>query len=572
MTFLVGYVGQEPTLFPGTIAENIAFGVTDATQAMIEEAALQANIHDFVVSLPDAYSTQVGESGAQLSGGQKQRVAIARALIKKPPVLLLDEATSALDSKSEAVVQEALAKLMRSPNQTVIVIAHKLASIRDSADRIAVVGNGEVLELGNHCELMKKDGHYKRLVRAQQRGTSLHSLGLLKPRAGKESPADSDINGKDSKTSSEEQAMDEEHMKSVTQRIKQMAAPDVFYIAIGSIGAIMSGASYPLLGVLFAETINLFFYTVAPCPGEGNTVNLGFDSCTEYWEDAADEMQSKSFEMSIFYSLLMVDALIGSATLFWGFGIASERLSKRVRDNVFTTLVRQEVGFFDRQNIGDIKTRLQESTARLQAFSGAPVRTLLLAVSSLLIGLTISFFVMWPYALLCIACMVPVGYASKLRSRTYEGRDDGNEADANASAGAIMVETLLHMKTVSALGLERQKIQAFEAAVEKSQLDAGRMSAIAGFMSGIGMFLQRCSNAVLYFWGGYLLLNYPEHYGFGDFLIAQLSFIFATLGLGAALQDIDDRNEVQASAKWIFSVLDRKSQIDPLSGEGKKLD
>ena len=95
---------------------------------------------------------------------------------------------------------------------------------------------------------------------------------------------------------------------------------------------------------------------------------------------------------------------------------------------------------------------------------------------------------------------------------------------------------------------------------------------ISGFMSGIGMLIQRWSNAVLYFWGGYLLLNYPEHFGFSDFLIAQLAFIFSTLGLGAALQDIDDRSEVEASARWIFSILDRTSQIDPLSSEGKKLD
>jgi len=136
----IGYVGQEPTLFPGTIAENIAFGALNATQEIIEESAREANIHDFVMSLPGKYDTQVGDSGAQLSGGQKQRVAIARALLKKPSILLLDEATSALDSESETIVQEALTKLMKSPEHTVVVIAHKLSSIRDCADRIAVVG------------------------------------------------------------------------------------------------------------------------------------------------------------------------------------------------------------------------------------------------------------------------------------------------------------------------------------------------------------------------------------------------------------------------------------------------
>lgn len=575
----IGYVGQEPILFPGTVADNIAFGVPGATVQMIEDAAKEANIHDFVVSLPDKYNTEVGDSGAQLSGGQKQRVAIARALIKKPSILLLDEATSALDSESESIVQEALAKLMQSRNHTVIVIAHKLSSIRDCADHIAVVGGGKVQEIGSHEELMAKQrGKYKRLVEAQKRQTSIvlprHNLGAL----AEESMDDSeqDDNAQDTKElKKDEKGAEVENTKSVVQRVKQMATPDLAYITIGSVGAVMSGAAYPVLGVLFAQTVNLFFFRVEPCSNDEMSSELGFNTCSEYWDDAAEEMQSTSFELAVYYTLVFFNSLIGAAVHFWGFGQASERISKRMRDSVFTALVRQEVGFFDCQNIGELKTRLQESTARLHAFTGAPVRQFLMAVSSLLIGLIISFFVMWPYAFLCIACMIPLVYASKLRSKTLGGHDEEDESSnttTNASAGSIMVESLLHMKTIAALSLQQQKIAAFEAAVEESQKDSGRSSAFSGFMTGIGSFLQRCSNAVLYFWGGWLLLNYPGHFEFSDFLIAQLAFIFATLGLGAALQDIEDRDEVEASARWIFSILDRTSKIDPLSNEGKKLD
>lgn len=565
-----GYVGQEPTLFPGTIAENIAFGALNATQEIIEESAREANIHDFVMSLPGKYDTQVGDSGAQLSGGQKQRVAIARALLKKPSILLLDEATSALDSESETIVQEALTKLMKSPEHTVVVIAHKLSSIRDCADRIAVVGRGRVLEIGSHDELIKKEhGHYKRLLEAQKRTTSLASLGIQGGLQEEKTNDEDETKSVASKGTDNDTNDAPEDSRTLAQRVKKMATPDLFYITFGSVGAVMVGATYPVLGVLFAETINLFFFQVEDCLDDQSNSTLGFESCSEYWDEAADEMQWQSFELSLYFALLVVSGLVGGAIMFWGFGHASERLSKRIRDDTFTALVRQEVGFFDCRNLGELKSRLEESTARLHAFSGSPIRTFLMAVSSVVIGITVSFFAMWPYALMTIACMVPVVYSAKLRSQTMRGEDAGSEK--KTSSDAIMVETLLHMRTVAALGLEKEKMKAFAAAVDESQLHATRLSVSAGFMSGLGMMIQRFSNAVLYFWGGYLLLEHPEKFEFNDFLVAQFSFIFSSLGIGAALQDIEDRSEVEDSARWIFSILDRKSLIDPLSTEGKKL-
>merc|ERR1712070_813293 len=164
----LGLVSQEPVLFSGSVAENIKYGKPDATQDEIEDACKMANAHTFVTTqLPEAYNTDVGQGGGKLSGGQKQRIAIARAIIKKPSILLLDEATSALDSESEEIVQEALDNLMMSKNFTVVVIAHRLSTIRN-ADRIAVIGDGKVREIGSHEELMKKsNGMYRRLQNLQ---------------------------------------------------------------------------------------------------------------------------------------------------------------------------------------------------------------------------------------------------------------------------------------------------------------------------------------------------------------------------------------------------------------------
>jgi ABC-type multidrug transport system fused ATPase/permease subunit len=161
---LYAMVGQVPFLFHDTLRENIGYGKPGATQAEIERAARAAHIHDFIASLPQGYDTVVGDEGSRLSGGQRQRITIARAILKGAPLLLLDEATSALDSESEAEVQRALEELRA--HRTVIVIAHRLSTIRN-ADRIAVLEQGRLVELGTHAELLRKNGAYARLHRVQ---------------------------------------------------------------------------------------------------------------------------------------------------------------------------------------------------------------------------------------------------------------------------------------------------------------------------------------------------------------------------------------------------------------------
>ncbi len=172
---MIGIVQQDVYLFCGTVKDNIAYGKPGASMEEIMEAAKQANIHDFIMSLPDGYDTFVGERGTRLSGGQKQRISIARVFLKNPPILILDEATSALDNESERHIQMSLEKL--SKNRTTITIAHRLSTIRN-ADEIIVINNEGIAERGDHRELMERDGIYAHYYRMQFEG--LETAGYSK--------------------------------------------------------------------------------------------------------------------------------------------------------------------------------------------------------------------------------------------------------------------------------------------------------------------------------------------------------------------------------------------------------
>ncbi len=160
----IGIVQQDVYLFNASIKENILYGRPDATDEEIIEAAKRANIHDYVMTLEHGYDTEIGERGVRLSGGQKQRLSIARVFLKNPPILILDEATSALDNATEILIQGALDELCRG--RTTIVVAHRLSTIKN-ADEIAVISDGQIIEQGNHGELLALGGAYAELYSLQ---------------------------------------------------------------------------------------------------------------------------------------------------------------------------------------------------------------------------------------------------------------------------------------------------------------------------------------------------------------------------------------------------------------------
>ena len=183
----IGMVHQEPTLFNVTIAENIRYGKPDATFDEVIRAAIAAEAHEFIVSKPDGYDTKVGERGGKLSGGEKQRIAIARAILHDPKILILDEATSSLDTPTERKIQIAIARLVKG--RTTFAIAHRLSTLRN-ADRLVVLDDGKIAEVGSHAELMEGKGIFYKLVHTQQATTAIMAVGGGKDGSDEDSEED----------------------------------------------------------------------------------------------------------------------------------------------------------------------------------------------------------------------------------------------------------------------------------------------------------------------------------------------------------------------------------------------
>lgn len=568
----LGLVSQEPTLFNTTIGENIKYGLQSASQQDIEEAARKANAHDFITSFPNGYNTEVGENSTQVSGGQKQRIAIARALLKKPKILLFDEATSALDSQSESIVQEAIDSLMQTKNQTVIVIAHRLSTIRN-ADRIAVVSEGGIKEIGSHDYLMSiPDGSYKRLVEYNQ------ISGEKKKTVTKEKDStDEDEEGSSVAGSAVvEGEIENEKGKELSNRAKSMASGDWGLFFIGGIGAILSGLVYPAWGVVFAFMIELLYYPVFPCDDENlpfETPDMTFDTCEDYWDHEADYLKDFSFKTTYAWVGICGSTLIGNILLHYGFGAATERMNKRIRDAIFVALMRQEVSYFDTHSISNLSTKLEDDAAMIHSFRGEPIRQLTMTSASLLVGLFLSFWCMWPFALLTLAILPFMSFGAYMEMKMYIGDDaaaDDVMEDENSS-GSIVVETLMSIRTVAALSIERMRANEYVRAISMESPSSLKSNALKGFASGLGVFVQFWGMALMFWWGGFLLNKYPDSFTFRDFLISLNSLLFSLSGLSVAIMGATDSAKAKLAANRIFKLLDSESPIDSLSKEGKKL-
>jgi ATP-binding cassette subfamily B (MDR/TAP) protein 1 len=474
------------------------------------------------------------------------------------------------------VVQAALDKLMESHERTTIVIAHRLSTVR-KADRIAFIANGKLREIGAHDDLMNKpNGRYQRLVESQKRKSSVNVAAI---KSDALLCLDEDEEDVDFEKEAEELASKAFNKADA----RNFAKPEINLYLVGIVGAVIAGGVFPAWGIVFAEMIGLLFYPALPCPTpyvplgleDNSCVSLLIDgSCVPYYECIANDMQRMSYEIAGYWAIIIAACLIGNILVFKGFGTATERINKRMRDMTFGALMRQEVAFFDKRSVGSITSQLQDDVAFIFAFSGEPVRTLVINLASVVTGLTISFFFMWPFALLSVAIIPLMGFATAMEMKRFLGEDEGgNEAvDGTDSPGGIIVETLLNIRTVSALTLEEQRCKDYEAALAKVDGNVMKDSFISGVLSGLSIAIQQWVNALQFWWGGWLMYKFPDLYDFNSFLISMFALLFSLFALGAAAQGATDKKKAEAAAGRLFYLINRESANDPLGTDGKKLD
>lgn len=306
----------------------------------------------------------------------------------------------------------------------------------------------------------------------------------------------------------------------------------------------------------------LLYKPVPGCDG------VGQPTC----DSIANDMQKTSFYITFAWIGVLVCTSIGNVLLYKGFQTASERMNKRVRDALFKSLIRQEVAYFDKENINSITSQLQGDAAVLHAFSGEPLRTFVIAVSSLFVGVFISLFYMWPVSLMALALLPVLGFAAKIKVKNVRENTDEDASGPNdlENPDAIAIETLLNMRTVAALNIEQIKREEYSDALRSKHPIAVRDSCVRGATGGLAQLAQFWSMALLYWWGGFLLSKYSDIWGFQDFLIAMFALIVSISGTALGSSGTTDKKVAEEAADRIFSLIDRQSKIDPLSESGKK--
>ncbi len=564
----IGLVSQEPILFSGSIADNIGYGLgpdhslTPAErQERIEEAAKQANAAEFITGFPRGYDTDVGTGGISLSGGQKQRIAIARALVKKPALLLLDEATSALDAASEKVVQASIDDLQSKHSYTTLIVAHRLSTIKN-ADKIALVSNGVIAELGTHDELIAKRGLYADLVSLQMDDIADDNdsdpmeatLDGYVPKVKTPRGGASTTNGasETDRTDDSEDKIPKEEETKLMRNIQSMIFKHPFWLGVSLFGSAAFGSMFPCWGLLLAKTQDLF-----------------------YNEDT-DKLREEATEVSLWYILLASVALISSTLQFWGTAHVSERVSMRLRSDYFEAIIRREIGFFDfeENSAGALATRLADDSRAVTKAMGDNTPRQLQALFTLGVGLGLGFSASWRLALVVIATFPVTIAASAIQMQAvagqqYDNSGDGDEEEGQ-SAGGIIDRAFNNMRTVSAFSMQRRCSDDYNKKTLQQSQDRTSSAVVAGLGHGLSQACTFATYALLFWYGSTLIEDGDIE--FEDMMVAIMSLMLGGLGLGQALGDLGDQKTGLLAAKRIFDAIDegKNAPIDALSLAGAK--
>ncbi|KAJ9171650.1 hypothetical protein P3X46_014986 [Hevea brasiliensis] len=572
----IGLVSQEPVLFTVSIRDNIAYGKDGATTEEIRAATELANAAKFIDKLPQGLDTMAGEHGTQLSGGQKQRIAIARAILKDPRILLLDEATSALDAESEMIVQEALDRIM--VNRTTVIVAHRLSTIRN-ADVIAVIHSGKIVEKGSHSELFSDpDGAYSQLIRLQELNKDSehvaedHKRSDLSPESFRQSsqrisPQRSISQGSSgvgnssrhsfsvsfglptgiNVTENSHEQYDFSPPKGKTpevpiHRLAYLNKPEIPVLALGTIAACISGVIFPVFGILLSRVIKSFYEP----PHE-----LRKD--TKFW--------------SFIFMVLGVTSFFALPSRFYFFCVAGNRLIQRIRTICFEKVVHMEVGWFDdpEHSSGAIGARLSADAAIVRALVGDALAQLVQNITSAVAGLVIAFTASWQLAFIILVLLPLIGINGYVQVKFLKGFS----ADAKMmyeEASQVANDAVGSIRTVASFCAEEKVMQLYKKKCEGPLKTGVRQGLISGIGFGVSFFLMFSVYAASFYAGAQLVKHGKTT--FSDVFQVFFALTMAAIVVSQSSSFAPDSTKAKNAAASIFSIIDRKSKIDPSDESG----
>ncbi|XXG77264.1 hypothetical protein AAC387_Pa08g1450 [Persea americana] len=582
----IGMVSQEPVLFNTTIKDNIAYGKAGATLEEIKVAIELAHASKFIERMPQGLETMVGERGTHLSGGQKQRIAIARAILKNPKILLLDEATSALDAESEHIVQEALVRIMS--NQTTVVVAHRLSTVRN-ADTIVVLHGGKVVEQGSHSELIKDlDGPYSKLIHLQEAnkhekefstmdppsvdssfdnckevilsrrqrfslkrsisrnssvgGSSRHSFavpfGLIDPMIVS---VLEDDQGKES----DDNGPDKTQQKVSMRRLAYLNKPELPVILLGTIAAVAHGVIFPGFGILMSSAIKIFF-------------------------EPQHELRKDARFWAMMFIIVGISALIAIPLQQYLFGVAGAKLIQRIRSLSFKRVVHQEISYFDepRNSSGAILARLSADASTVRILVGDALALVVQNFSTATTGLVIAMVVNWRLAFIILAMLPLVGMQGYAQTKFLQGFS----SDAKAmyeEASQVANDAVSSIRTVVSFCSEQKVVDLYKKICEAATKNGVWQGIISGVGFGISNFVLYCTYALIFYVGAHFVEEGKAT--FSQVFQVFFSLAMAAFGVAQTSARAPDATNAKVSVASIFSILDRKSKIDASIDEGISL-
>ncbi|KIW21636.1 hypothetical protein PV08_02216 [Exophiala spinifera] len=603
----IGLVQQEPALFNRSILENIAHGLVNSPHAeherlkplllgpelsdlaecvrngedllvaaqkqgplvteiaaLVQRAASLADATNFISSLQDNFGTVVGSGGRLVSGGQKQRLALARALVKNPEIIILDEATSALDSASEHRIQSAVSRV--ASGRTMITVAHRLATVR-YAHKIIVLKEGRILEEGDHATLIAQGGAYASLVQMQNvKPTSAEEQELLQDHRGGSSRTSDSIDekqpdhtaqqeiqpldftqGESDDTEEEELPPSARSLASVISGLSHLVRPYVLIILIALLASSIVGGSFSAEAVIFGNTVG----RLNPCKTESSIRSAG------------------NFFGLMFFVLAIIE-FFANMISWTAFGWLSEKLLYIVRVLSFRSLFEQNLQWHqsDERTPAKLLLYITRDGSALAGLSGSVLGTIFSISVNLVVAIVLTHIIAWKIALVCLA-LVPLLLGAGLMELRVLVQFEEKHETAFAKSVDISVEAITCIKTVAALGLEKETLMTYRRSLKGPRKETTTVSLYASLWLALMYFLGNMVNALAYWWGSKQIIS--GTYTQTQFLIVVFSLLVSAMLWSQMFALAPELSNARAAVARILDLIDLGSNKDLKGSEVDKI-